>query len=87
MTGAGHSTGAMFAEVQFKVRGAVANDSLQSEQGNEVTRIFCPTFGSSIFGENTGMPAFLTNLLGLFDDSSAFKPVVTFDTQPGWNPQ
>ena len=77
LTGAGHSTGAMFATSRFRLEGAVREYVLTSEAGNEVTRVFCPSCGSPILGRNTGMPGFVTVSLGALEDSSAFEPGVT----------
>lgn len=77
LSGAGHSTGAMFAEDNFRLEGEVSRYQVQSENGNMVTRSFCPTCGSSLFGSNSGMPGFLTVSLGTLEDSSDFKPEVT----------
>ena len=76
-SGAGHSTGAMFAADKFSQTGPVGEYKYQSDNGNEVTRVFCPTCGSPIFGRNTGMAGFVTITLGSLDDSTAFKPEVT----------
>ena len=76
LTGAGHSTGAMFAATQVRSTGKVAEFKLQSENGNEVTRVFCPSCGSPMWGRNSGMPGFITISLGTFADSSGFEPEV-----------
>ncbi len=76
-SGAGHSTGAMFSDQGFVLTGPVGEYQYQSDNGNQVTRAFCPTCGSPIFGRNTGMEGFVTITLGSFDDSSEFKPDVT----------
>lgn len=79
LTGAGHSTGAMFSEQTLELTGEVAEYKLTSENGNEVTRVFCPACGSPILGRNTGMPGFITLSLGTMEDSSVFEPgVVVF---------
>ena len=52
-SGAGHSTGAMFAADRFRLTGQVAEYKLMSDNGNEVTRVFCPACGSPIFGRNS----------------------------------
>ena len=75
-SGSGHSTGAMFPVDQFRLTGHVAEYKLKSDNGNEVTRVFCPTCGSSILGRNTAMMGFLTITLGTLDDSSEFEPKV-----------
>lgn len=77
LTGAGHSTGAMFPLDRFSIRGPVREYRLKSEAENEVTRVFCPSCGSPILGRNTAMPGFVTISLGTLDDSSMFEPVVT----------
>jgi len=75
-SGAGHSTGAMFSDQGFVLAGLVGEYKYQSDNDNLVTRAFCPTCGSPIFGRNTGMDGFVTLTLGSFDDSSEFKPDV-----------
>lgn len=76
ISGAGHSTGAMFATTQFAISGNVAEYSLVSKAGNQVTKVFCPTCGSPILGRNDGMEGFVTVSLGTLDDSSRFEPEV-----------
>ncbi len=76
VSGAGHTTGAMFATTQFTITGSFAEYSLESNAGNQVTKVFCPTCGSPIFGRNDGMEGFVTVSLGTLDDSSTFKPEV-----------
>jgi hypothetical protein len=66
----------MFAADRFEMTGPVGEYRLLSENGNEVTRTFCPSCGSPIFGCNTAMPGFLTISLGTFEDSSGFAPAV-----------
>ena len=76
ISGAGHSTGAMFATTQFSISGNVSEYSLVSKAGNQVTKVFCPTCGSPILGRNDGMEGFVTVSLGTLDDSSRFEPEV-----------
>lgn len=76
MTGAGHSTGAMFPSGRFKLSGPIREYVLRSAAGNQVTRVFCPSCGSPILGRNTGMPGFVTVSLGTIDDSSTLQPSV-----------
>ncbi len=76
LTGAGHSTGAMFPTTHFELHGPVAEYQLQSENGNRVTRVFCPSCGSPILGKNTGMEGYVTVSLGTMDNSDNFKPEV-----------
>ena len=76
LTGAGHSTGAMYAVENFEIEGRVGRYDLKSENGNTVTRVFCSICGSPIRGQNTGMPGFVTVSQGTLDNSSDFKPEV-----------
>lgn len=76
LTGAGHSTGAMFHVSKFRLTGSTAEYKLKSENGNVVTRVFCPSCGSPILGRNTGMDGYVTISLGTLEDSSDFEPAV-----------
>jgi hypothetical protein len=76
LTGAGHSTGAVFPTDRFEISGPTREYVLRSEAGNEVTRVFCPNCGSPILGRNTGMAGFVTVSLGLIGDSSKLEPSV-----------
>ncbi|WP_436210595.1 GFA family protein [Bradyrhizobium sp. LjRoot220] len=59
-SGAGHTSGAMFAESGVSIAGNPARFILTSEAGNTVTRLFCGECGSPLFGSNSGMPGFMT---------------------------
>lgn len=83
LSGAGHSTGAMFPEAAVRLSGNPATYDLTSDGGNTVTRIFCSICGSPLFGRNTGMPGFMTVTLGTLDataEAGALEPqVAIFD--------
>lgn len=81
LSGAGHTTGAMFPEDAVRLTGPSASFALTSDQGNTVTRIFCPNCGSPLFGKNTGMPGFMTVTAGTLDDSDGLKPQVAIFTR------
>ena len=74
LSGAGHATGAMFPEAGIRLEGPVASYAFASEAGNEVTRLFCPTCGSPLFGRNTGMPGVMTISAGVLDQADALTP-------------
>ncbi|MDF1720595.1 MAG: GFA family protein [Minwuia sp.] len=59
--GGGHSTGAMFPVDRFRLTGPVRQYQLVSSQGTRVTRSFCPTCASPIFGRNDGAPDHVTS--------------------------
>ena len=75
-SGAGHTTGAMFAEDGIRLKGEPATYSMTSEAGNTVIRLFCGRCGSPLFGKNTGMPGFMTVMMGTLDSSEGLKPQV-----------
>ena len=75
-SGAGHSTGAMFSSSTLQIIGTATEYVLKSENGNAVTRIFCPVCGSQILGRNSAMDGFVTIGLGTLDDSDGLTPQV-----------
>ena len=75
-SGTGHSTGAMFPADKFRLSGPVAEYKYKADNGNEVTRVFCPACGSPVLGRNSGATDYLTISLGTIDDSAEFEPQV-----------
>ena len=76
LSGAGHTTGAMFPESGVRMNGPIASFELVSEAGNQVTRLFCATCGSPLFGKNSAMPGFITATAGTLDRSEELSPQV-----------
>ena len=76
LSGAGHTTGAMFSEDGIILMVEPASFSLTSEGGNTVTRLFCGACGSPLFGKNTGMPGVMTVTLGTLDTPDPLMPQV-----------
>jgi len=87
LSGAGHTTGAMFKEAQVDVRGELAEFCMQADSGSTVRRSFCQRCGSSLFGRNTGMPGVVTVAVGSLDDPSGVEPQVAVftRTRPSWD--
>ncbi len=81
ISGAGHTTGAMFAEAQVRLFGAPATFDLTSDSGATVTRLFCGACGSPLFGKNSGMPGFMTVTAGTLDDPDQLTPQVAIFTR------
>ncbi len=75
-SGAGHSTVAMFPASAVHLTGNVSDFKYYADNGNEVTKCFCPLCGSSIIGRNTGTEDHVAISLGTLDDSTAFEPQV-----------
>jgi hypothetical protein len=76
LSGAGHTTGAMFPEASLAIQGTLTSFSLTSGSGSTVTRLFCGRCGSSLFGKNTGMPGFITVAVGTADPPDNLTPQV-----------
>ena len=67
----------MFEVSSFQITGQVAEYSLDADNGNRVTKGFCPKCGSPVFGRNNGAHDYITLSLGTFDVSSMLEPQVT----------
>src|SRR5213596_2842825 len=76
LSGAGHTTGAMFEAAGITITGEPAAYKLTSDAGNTVTRLFCSACGSPLFGKNSGMPGVMTVSLGALDDPDGLVPQV-----------
>lgn len=87
LSGAGHTTGAMFAEAGVTITGEPATYELTSDAGNTVTRLFCGACGSPLFGKNTGMPGVMTVSAGALDAPDGLAPqvVVFARTRRAWD--
>jgi hypothetical protein len=87
LSGAGHSTGAMFSADKIRVQGTVSEFRLESEAESGVTRTFCPRCGSPLFGRNTRMPRFMTVSVETLDDPNNVSPqvVVFARTRRTWD--
>jgi hypothetical protein len=77
VSGAGHTTGAMFDAGHITVTGNLAEYTNPSEAGNTVSHLFCARCSSKLFGKNTGMPGFMTIAAGTFDEPDWLEPEVT----------
>jgi hypothetical protein len=77
----------MYTESGIRIFGEPATYILQSEAGNTVTRLFCGTCGSPLFGKNTGMPGVMTVCMGTLDTSDGMLPQVEIflRTQRDWD--
>ncbi|MBI1211352.1 MAG: Gfa-like protein [Alphaproteobacteria bacterium] len=88
VSGAGHTTGAMFREEDIEVRGAMSEFTSRAESGSTVSHLFCARCSSRLFGKNTGMPGVMTLAVGTLNDPSAVTPEVAIftRTRPRWEP-
>lgn len=80
LSGTGHTIGAMFAADAVTLTGTLGEFKYSSGKDSEVTRYFCASCGSPIYGENTRIPGRLTLTLGTMDDASELAvQVVIFE--------
>jgi len=87
LTGTAHATGAMFKVASVKIVGKPATYHLTADSGAQVTRLFCATCGSPLFGKNDRMPGFMTVEVGTLDNSGAITPqmVLFVRNRPHWD--
>tara|TARA_R110002096_G_scaffold434268_2_gene655300 strand:+ start:109 stop:534 length:426 start_codon:yes stop_codon:yes gene_type:complete len=87
LSGTGHSVGAMFVASAVVVSGKQSEFSYISDKGSEVTKVFCATCGSPVYGKNSRIPDHLTLTLGTMDDATGLDvEVVIFERdKPHWD--
>ena len=73
-TGTGHAPLALFRKDNVSVEGETSQHSVTAASGSKVTRHFCPTCGTPIFGETERQPMLRLVPAGIFEQSEWFKP-------------
>jgi len=73
-SGTGHVPIAVFPEVEVVIQGKTKSYHYRADSGGDVSSIFCPECGSSMFGRTTSFPGLMAVRLGAMDDSSALQP-------------
>lgn len=86
-SGTGHAIGAMFPKSDVTISGTTSQFKYMSGKGSEVTKAFCATCGSPIYGTNTSAPDHLTLTLGSMNDADGLNvQVVIFEKdKPHWD--
>lgn len=80
LSGTGHTIGAMFKSSEVTLNGNLQEYTYTSCTGSEVTKAFCATCGSPIYGANTRLADHVTLSVGTMDDASALRvQVVIFE--------
>lgn len=74
ITGTGHATNALFAATDVTINGDTGSYDAVADSGNTATRHFCSTCGSRVFGVNSARPGVVNIPVGVFEDSSWFRP-------------
>lgn len=73
-TGAGHASLLAVKGEDTAVRGELQYYEQTADDGNTVSRGFCPICGSPVLGKTSGYPDLLLLTAGSLDDPSRFKP-------------
>lgn len=72
-TGTGHASNMMLPKDAFSVSGQVTRYEYTADSGNTMTRFFCTTCGSPVYGTGSGNPAAVMIRAGGLDDASIFE--------------
>ena len=86
-TGTGHVSNAFFMEDEVDIEGETSSYDSVTDSGSTITRFFCPTCGSRLFGINSTSQNIIGVSVGALDDSSWFKPevIVYNKRKPDWD--
>lgn len=76
-SGAGHVSMMAFPAEAIRVKGRTASYQSRADSGATVTREFCPSCGSRLFGSSSAMPGMRTAHATAFDDPAVFKPMMS----------
>lgn len=87
-TGTGHANNALFQAADVEITGDTLTFPVTADSGNVLTRHFCGTCGSRVFQTNTGRPGMVMLPVGIFEDSSWYKPQMVLYTgrRTVWDP-
>ena len=75
-----HADGGVYGSFVFvsgevlQITGEMCSYEHESDRGNTMTKNFCPTCGSHMFGSNSKTPERRAVWVGVIDDASWFKP-------------
>lgn len=87
ITGTGHVSIAFFKEDDVHIKGETKSYGSITDSGSTITRYFCPTCGSRLFGINSASEKIIGVSVGTLDDSTWFKPevIVYNKRKPIWD--
>ena len=76
----------VFETSALEVTGQVAEHVKQADSGNQITRLFCPTCGTHLFGHSSARPQLRIVRAGNLDDPSSIKPSMNIwaASAPAW---
>ena len=76
-TGAVYGTNVMVPEDQLEIRGEVSKFSHKAKSGNTMTKRFCKTCGTLMFGNSSGRTKLVYIRTGTVDQTDIINPVMT----------
>ncbi len=87
ITGTGHVSIAFFKKNQVDIKGETKGYASATDSGSTITRNFCPTCGSRLFGCNSKSEDIIGVSIGTLENSSWFKPdvIVYNKRKPDWD--
>ncbi len=80
-SGAGHVLHLGYGRDALKVEGDTGAHQYTAESGARVTKSFCTSCGTNLFGETSGMPGFVMVAAATLDAPSTFAPQVAVFTK------
>ena len=86
-SGTGHVSFAFFKESDVEIKGETSSYDSSTDSGSTITRYFCPTCGSRLFGANSSSKNVIGVSAGTLEESSWFKPdlIVYNKRKPVWD--
>lgn len=86
-TGTGHASNAFFKKNDVHISGETKHYDSVADTGSTISRYFCPTCGSHLFGILSELKNVIAVTAGTLDDSSWFKPsaIVYNKSKPQWD--
>jgi len=86
-SGTGHAPLALFHKEHVKIDGETKGFEVTAASGARVTRNFCPTCGTPLYGETQRQPSLRLVPAGIFEHSQWFKPssMIFYRTHNHWD--
>ena len=86
-SGTGHATNLVVPNEAFTVEGEMSHYDYDADSGNHMTRHFCATCGTQIYGQSSGAPAIVVIRVGSLEDPAKVTPgmVIYTDSSLDWD--
>jgi len=86
-SGTGHASNAFFEAKNVLIEGETNSYDSDTDSGAIITRYFCPTCGSRLFGKHNANKDMIAVTVGTLDSSDWFRPdfIVYNKSKPIWD--